>query len=331
MKKRLPELDDIRGISIFVMILIHTNAYFLSDWWSAASREVSQFAVVAFIFCSAYLFFQKPMITSVKDFFVHLLKRMQRLLIPYYWFLLFYLGIDAFRKGKMLPFPSLLQNITLVGGIDFNWLVLLFIQLTICMSLVGYLKERNKVGLVIYTVLDIVSSIIFLKFTPLSSYRNIMWLPWSLIIVYAAFFDQLYNNKKYFYGITAIMFIIFWVTMQYVLIPLHHSVSMFDNKYPPNVYHLAYSIFVVNLLYLFSKWGLFKHWIVQIPIHFFSIYSYSIFFIHVIVIYVVTVFFHFNFNWVTFFLTVTIVSALVQVALNGVFYLFSTLKRGPTI
>jgi len=324
MKQRLPEIDDVRGISIILMIMIHTNAYFLSDKISYLTLELSQFAVVAFIFCSAYLFYLKPQVYGWKDFLSHLVKRIKRLVIPYYWFFAVYFIFLLLSKAKNVNLSYILQNIFVVGGLDFNWLVLLFIELAILMPFISYLFEKKKVWFYVYALFAYVSSLLFLKYTPLSYYRFIMWLPWSLVLIYTYFFDELKKHKIVFWGITAFCFALYYILPPYVLKPLGRSLFMYDNKYPPNLYHLAYGIGCVNILYMLSKWKLFSNYVVQTIVHFFSVNSYTIFFIHILVIFAVTVFFHFHFNWITFFLGVTGITILVQLAYNGVAQLISS-------
>ena len=127
MKKRLPELDDIRGLSIIVMIMIHTNAYFLSNWWSATTRDISQFAVVAFLFCSSYLSIQKPFPQSPSELLPYVIKRLKRLVLPFFIFFTVYIALMKFGIGKSFPLKYIVESYLLIGGIDFNWLVLLFV------------------------------------------------------------------------------------------------------------------------------------------------------------------------------------------------------------
>jgi len=315
-KKRFDAIDDIRGISIIVMILIHTNVYFLRNKISYATLEMSQFAVVAFIFCSAYLLYLKPAFVSVSTFISFVKKRIVRLVIPYYAFLLLYLLFLIPKETHRLTFTYFFQNISLTGGLDFNWLVLLFIELAILMPVFKYWHEKKSKLLSVFLFFSILSTLFFLKFSPLPFYRSIMWLPWSLIPIYTLYFPQLYQNKRWFWIVTVISFFIFVISQQYVLPSLHHSLRMYDNKYPPNIYHLSYGIFGVNLLYFLSQKGVFSLKPVQTFIHFFSVYSYTIFFIHILVIYILTVFFRFHFTWVSFFIAVITITGITQVCLN---------------
>jgi len=314
MKQRLPEVDDLRGISIIVMILIHTNAFFLSNIWAYSTREISQFAVVAFLFCSSYLSLLKPYPT-LSEFIPYVWKRLKRLLIPFYVFFAIYVLFSVFALGKQFSQSYIINSLFLTGGIDFNWLVLLFVQLMLITPVVQFLNAKSKIGLYIYTFIALASSILFLKYTPLPYYRSIMWLPWSLVIVYTLYFERLWSNKKLFFGVTILFGFLFVLTQQFVLLPLHHSFSMYSNKYPPNLYHISYSLFAINIIYYLSKRQLFASSFVQSIIHFFSVNSYSLFFIHIIVIDGVWKWIH-PANWIVFFLLVTGISAGIQMGWN---------------
>lgn len=317
---RLDFIDDIRGISIFATVLIHTNVYFLNNKIAYSLIELTQFAVVAFIFCSSYLYYLKDKVESLTLFLQHFFKRLKRLFVPYYIFLAAYFLFTFIKEPHKLTPNYIFQNLTLTGGIDFNWLVLLFIQLAILMPLFSYLRRRYVKILYLYVIVAVISSILFLKYTPHPLYRIIMWLPWSLVVIYTMYFERIRKSAVLFWGLTVLFFIIFLITRQFVLVPLGHSLRMYDNKYPPNIYHLSYCLAGLNVLYFLSQKGLFM--ITRRFIHFLSRYSYEIYFLHILVIFVLTVFFHFKFNWVTFFLAVLGITSVVQVILN---YLLSTL------
>jgi len=317
MKKRLAELDDIRGLSIIVMILIHTNAYFLSNQWAYMSREISQFAVVAFLFCSSYLSIQKPFPSSVSALLPYIFKRTKRLIIPFFIFFTLYILFMNFAVGKQFSQKYILDSILLIGGIDFNWLVLLFIQLMIITPLLYYLFSQKKIIFLFYSIISFASSVLFLTLTPLSYYRGIMWLPWSLVVIYTFYFDTLWKNKRLFFLITVLFGIIFISTQQLVLLPLHRSFSMYSNKYPPNIYHISYSLFMLNILYYVSQAKLFSFSFVQKIVHFFSINSYTLFFIHIIVIEGVWKWIRPH-NWILFFLLVTGISVVIQIIFNEI-------------
>ncbi len=312
---RSNEIDDIRGFTILVMILIHTNTYYLSDKIAYTLVELSQFAVVAFIFCSSYLFYQKAVVpSSAKEFVLHMIKRVKRLLIPYYVFLVFHFLFLLIKESKKVTPLYIFQNITLTGGIEFNWLVLLFIELSVIMPLFHLWEKKNKPLLYTYIGIAIVSSIAFLKYTPLPWFRLIMWLPWSLVVIYTMYFDRMFKEKELFWGITSVALGIFLLTQQFVLLPLHHSFRMYANKYPPNLYHISYCIFAVNILFFLSKKGVFNF--SRKIIHFFSVYSYSIYFIHILILYTFSTLYKIHPHWIIFYIFITTLTGGVQFVFN---------------
>lgn len=318
MKNRFQEIDDIRGISMIVMILIHTNAYLLSDRLAYVTREISQFAVVAFLFCSTYLTLRRPYPASFSEFIPYLIKRLRRLLVPYYVFVIAYAVFMSLFANKTLSHSFLVENVLLTGGIDFNWLVLLFVQLTFITPLLQFLYDKHRSLFHLYAVGALVSSVYFLTHTPLPYFRLIMWLPWSLIIIYTLYFDRLWNSKKMFILITIVFGLIYIGTQQYVLIPAKHAISMYANKYPPNIYHIAYSLFALNILYGMSQVKVFSHKIIQAVIDFFSMYSYTIYFIHILVIEAVIRMMKVKtMHWFLFFALIAYATAIIQLAYNA--------------
>lgn len=316
-KKRLPEIDDIRGISIIVMILIHTNAYLLSDKMAYTTREISQFAVVAFLFCSAYLSLQKPYPNTFGAIISYVYSRLKRLLIPFYLFFITYVVFMNLTMGKSFSQDYIIKSILLIGGLDFNWLVLLFVQLMLLTPIIQYLFAKQRLLFYLYTAIAFISSLIFLKFTPLPFYKNIMWLPWSLVIIYTLYFESMWKNKILFFFATILFGALFIGTQQLILVPLNHPLSMYSNKYPPNLYHISYSLFAINILYFLSRIRIFSIPPIQNIIHFYSVNSYQIFFIHILVIEAVWKWVRPS-NWVVFFLIVACISALVQIVFNNI-------------
>lgn len=312
--KRLEFIDDIRGISIIVMILIHTNAYHLGNKIAFNTLEISQFAVAAFIFCSSYLFFQKDREFSIKLYWGYFTKRLNRLVLPYYGFLVGLLALMLFAEPRKINFKYLAGNLLLTGGSENNWLVLLFLELSLLMPLFALWRGKNKPLLILYTALASISSIIFLKFTPLPYFRPIMWLPWSLIVVYTMLFGKIRQNKILFWLLTLGFLAAFLITREGVLIPLGKSLRMYSNKYPPNLYHISYSLFCLNVLYVLSEKNVFAH--MRTIIHFFSKYSYTIYFIHTLIIYVLAVILKLRFDWVGMFVVVIGLTTLVQLLVN---------------
>lgn len=314
--QRIEEIDMLRGLSMLVMVLLHTNAYFLSIPFVFFLWDYGQFAVPVFIFCSSYLFFiKKYQLNTLKDIFSHTRKRLLRLLVPYYLFAAIYILLERFKEPAKITYQYLLSNLFIIEGISINWLVLLFVFFTFLMPLLSYLWNHKRLIFYFYTILSIVSAFLLIFYPFPFNYRFIMWLPWSLLVVFSFFIVES-EYKKWFYPIAFFAGLAVFLSLRYLQITLHHSLTMFDNKYPPNLFHLSFGMVSIIGLYIVAKRGVFAFPLIKNLFSFLSRNSYSLYFIHWIVIYIVTVLLNFKFTWVSFFSTVFILAVIIQIFIN---------------
>jgi len=314
----------LRGIAIVFMILIHTSYYFIADKTAHFLWNWSQFAVPVFIFCSSYLFFQKYRDTDIS--IVHYLKkRVVRLLIPYYIFLLFFLPVAFVLSPQKITVRYIIQSIFLIGGVDINWLVLLFLFFTLFLPFINSIFRKKKVLFIFYTVVSLVSSILFVLYSFPFSYKWFMWLPWSVIVLFSLFF-VLYEKRKLFLPVSfIILFVLFVLTYQIERVSHHHT-GFFQNKYPPNIYFLLYGMCSIIALYFLARIIILNRWLTSV-VYFFSRYSYSLYFTHYTVLIIGAAFFHtLVFNWISFFLAVLSMTVIVQFANNFISKILFTLK-----
>ncbi|MDE2025736.1 MAG: acyltransferase [Patescibacteria group bacterium] len=321
-KERFVEIDLLRGLAMFAMILIHTNAYFLSS--SSLVEQLwdwSQFAVPVFLLCSAYLFFVKTPEFTVS----YLVKRFKRLLIPYYIFMLFFFGAILLREPQKLTGQYITQSILLTGGIDINWLALLFLELTFVIPLVSFLWNKSKLAFGIFGLLSLASSIAFIFFKWPYDYKLIMWLPYGLLIIYTLLLAK-FHARKWFYPVSLIAGGGIYLGLRFIETGMHHSLTFYDNKYPPNLYFLSYGIFSLALLHFLIKKGILSWRPAKQLMNFLSINSYQLFFVHYLLMYLISWTFQWiHFNWLTFFLAVLSSSLIVWwVVLRSQKFLFRT-------
>ncbi len=311
-KKRIIEIDILRGLAILVMIFLHTSVYFLTTSLIKGFWNYGHFAVPVFIFCSAYLFFDKSKAFN----FPYLLKRFWRLLYPYYIFALFYFFAVYLREPGKLNLKYILNSTFVIGGIDISWLVLLFLQLTFVMPFVLFLWKKKKAGFWVYVFISILSSVLLTLLKWPYDYRFIMWLQYSIVIIYTMFF-VFYKDKKWFLATSFILPGLIFIILRIVESGIGHSLNLFDNKYPPNLYYIAFGIFSTAVLFSLAKKGIFSFFPVKDIFLFLSKYSYSIFFIHYLLLYIfVGLMGVFQFNLLIFFLSIFFLSLTLQLILN---------------
>jgi len=323
MQQRNQTLDLLRGIGIIIMVITHCFAYYLKDKFIFFLWDWGHFVVVTFVFVSAYLFFKKnQQVTG--NFFDYFKKRIWRLLTPYYIFLIFMFAAIWYFEPKNLTFPFIWQNITLTGGIDINWLTILFIYFVFINPLILYLSKK-KPGFYLYLFLSFGASVYFLFNYPNSQYKLVMWLPWSLISFFSYYFIK-NENKKQFFLFTSIIGIVVFIGLRLFLGKFNHTLVLQYNKYPPNIYYLSYGVTCVTMLYyFFSKINIWQP--VKNCIYFFSRYSYEIFFSHWFVLYVISkIFPYWNWSYLQFTTLVFTTTIIVQLLLNKVIFLLGNKK-----
>jgi len=315
-KKRFEVIDFLRGLAIIIVVFTHTLAYFLSQKKIFFIWDVLHFTVPIFVFCSSYVFYQFPPHIEKEGVFNYFKKRLLRLLIPYWIFLIPLFLLTKIYEPKKINLTELLKNITFTGGAYISWLVLLFIYLMIFSPLIFYFYKKNRPLLILYSVLAFISSLLFLFYSPKINYLLTMWLPWSLLIIFSFYFaDQ--EKKKAFFLKTIFLSLLVFFLLRYVLSLNHHTLVLQYNKYPPNLYYLSYGAFWISFLYFFYQKVFFRFSLVNRCLVFFSRSSYEIFFSHFLVIYVVSLSKYYkHLNYLTFSLVVFVITIIVQLVLN---------------
>lgn len=311
--ERDKSIDNLRGLAMFAMMIIHAISYFFSDKFSFYIWDYSQWAVPVFLFCSFYIYFKNPKKLDKFSFLSYLRKRFSRLLIPYYVFLFFfYILLYLFDKKSFFNFDQIVANIFLYGGLSFNWLVLLFAYLTFLMPLIFWL-EKYKYFFYGFFLLSVTSSIYFI-FSSIN-YRLIMWLPWSVLAFFTIFFIKNEKNWKKLFS-TAIGFMIIFFILRLIEIRIGHNLTQFENKYPPTLYHLSYGIFSIIVIFWLSQKNVFSYFYFDRFLYFLSINSYSLYFIHILAMYSLNWLNLKTNNWFTFFLLILGISLIIQIVLN---------------
>ena len=321
---RIKSIDDLRGLAIFFMILVHTSVYFLTNNYMKFLWNFSEWAVAGFVFCASFVFFisEKNIFWNEKKFdfkkyFNYLIKRIKRLVWPYFVFLPFFSVSYLIANHKFFSFSYLLKSVFFVGGVDIGWMVLLFIIFAILSPFIKYFFEKKKAIFYFLLFISFLASLIFLFIRNLGfDYKYVFWISWSLIIFYTALFIKLKrNNKFYFLSILILSFL--FVVSAMIISHNHLSLNQIDNKYPPNIYHLSFGILGILGFYLLSKSGILNF--LSGFLNFLSTNSYSIYFIHYLILYATAFWFVKYSNWFIFTLFIFITTLLIRKTLSVFF------------
>lgn len=318
MQKRFENIDLLRGFSIIVMILTHTNAYFMHHKTAFDIWNYLHFSVPTFVFCSGFVLANryKIEILNLATYFKFIGKRLFRLLKPYYIFLIFFY-IMLYFSQKRIDLRDVTSALLIVREPDISWLVNLFVQLTLLFPVLSYLF--NKQRKLFDGLFGIVMIYAFWKiFNRLDlDYKYYMVWSWSLPFMFAFYFAKYYRNLKFRIG-AMLFFLILHLGLKYYLASHGNNVILQDNKYPPNLYYLSYGMFWFVLLDFIFNLEIFKNKVLFGVINFFSKNSFSLFFIHYLVIQITFRFFikNLQFNEWTLFFYVIILTSVIQLTLS---------------
>lgn len=304
-------IDILRGLGILTIIFIHVTAWYAHDKTAYFIWNWGQFAVPAFVFCSTYLFFIKKEKYEKEGFTNYSLSRLKRLLAPYYIWLIFFYLIYVIKNPASISLQHVLRSVTLTTpGNEVGWAVLLFVFLTILMVPLVGLWRKTRSLFIVYSLLAVGSAFLLMFFPWPFNYKLIMWLPWSLVILYSWFFAKFENQKSFFPLIilsTASLFISLWFLND----ALGNSSEFIKNKYPPNLYYLSYGMLATTLIYYLAKRGVFDS--IHKPIHFLSVNSYNIFFVHLFLVIAFSEFMNIQrLAWWMFFLLICTFTFIIQ-------------------
>lgn len=290
-KTRFGAIDFLRGVGILGVIATHVFSDNLINPLNTFIWNYLHFVITSFVFCSGYVMYiaYKDKVDSLKKLPTWYKKRLIRLLPPYYIYLFAHVGLvflfPLYFEGLGIQknWQYIWQSIILTGGINENWLPLLFVELALLFPILLFLFKKCKP---IFWGYIVVSCLITLFFTlspfPYSLYRWVMWIPWSLVFVLSWYFakrDQQKSSSKIYLGISLISALIF--AGLYVWFGnMHRSLTLIDNKYPPNIFYISYEFVVSFALLAVAQWKIFQRaWFVNLYT-WLSSQSYGLFFVH---------------------------------------------------
>ena len=294
MPSRNHAIDVLRGSSILIIIFLHIAPYYLKFPWVAWIWSWAQFVVPVILLCSVAVTKIPNTPFDLSNYLAYIGKRLKRLVIPYYIFFVAYTAITYWFQPHKLTLRYFFQNSTLMGGIDFHWLVLLFILLAIASPLTDRLfhASRKAFLLLILVSLGLACAYQFNRPWWNANYRVWMIGSWLSIALIARWVIELFTHRKW----ANLMGIIFgalslWFIILLALVSQHVQVSTYYHKYPPDIFHITYSIWTMVTLYIVIT-KLTPYWETNNRIgklfiqcmRWCSTYSYELFFVHIIII-----------------------------------------------
>ncbi len=281
----------LKALSITGIVVIHFLSYHLSNPTLSTLWNWLHFVVPAFVFASGYLVIPKAQkrIKDLKFAFLWLKKRLVRLLLPFYLYLathyLLTLLFPSYFKAPWLKKSGefILQSILLIGGVDFNWFVLLFVQLALITVFLAFIWKKKPL-IWVFILISFFSSLAFYSLRPqYNTFRWTMILPWSFVYILGGMVfevEKKIKRKNLFYFLNFLTFLFIFFSFR----PNLSRLVLTQHKYPPNLLYLSYGISATFFLLLLSKLKIWDLSMIKRLLNFTSKNSYTIFFTHYIAI-----------------------------------------------
>lgn len=285
MRERDQFIDNVRGFSMLIVIITHALVPYLSNRFILTLWDRIHFAVPMLVFCSGYILFAHQ--PKPEGAFQHIGKRVSRLLGPYYLYAIAFIA-TAMALGKLQVTPLyILQSLSITGGVDVSWFVLLFMYLAIISPLLSYLLNTHRTVFHTVASISIVSSLLLLFKTPSIDYKWYMWVPWLLPYMFGYYYRiSRESHRVLLLTVIPLLFAIAYIMRDAAGMPL----SIISNKYPPTLYYLTYGLTALMLISYADQTIVFTHSGMRNIWMFFSKYSYSLFFIHYFLLFLLDAF-----------------------------------------
>lgn len=249
MRTRLVYIDILKTVGLLAVILAHVNPPF----WLKQARS---FDVCLLVIISGYLAgssFLCDDSLSLKQVTEYIYKRVQRLVIPAWLFIAFFLPIQSL----LYHVPTLHEIVLAVtfqkdcGLLGYLWIVWVFF---VCACLVPFISQmKNKTSsMIIWTILLIVTELI-IQFTNLEQNRILYCtlftiVPYGFLTYLGINLDRMNLRRA-----TVISSIVFFVLASSLFLTHGVFVETGKFKYPARIYYLSYGISISLILFMIVK------------------------------------------------------------------------------
>ncbi|KKF48524.1 acyltransferase family protein [Streptococcus uberis] len=319
--ERVKFVDYMRVLGLLLIILAHSQP-------NNIVFQIRTFDVPLMVYISAISFSK-----SNKDYlsFSHIssyfLKRIKRLVIPTWIFLIIFFSIskivnNVFPKLFDYSFYKIFSTFSLESGIGYVWIIKVYLLIALVAPIIKWISKENKLLNFLFVTFLIISIVFMKNFSFNNTFLDFVKNNYFLIIfsyglVY--YFGMISNNldikKKIFINI-------FFSMIFFSLVILKCNFSIQADKYPPGLYYISYGIIMCILLniifdYLQKKIDFKSNRFIE----FISKNSLDLYFIHIIPVEVLRqsgLFFQIN-NYVYRYLIIIIVTLILG-------YFFTLLK-----
>lgn len=241
---RIKKIDILKLIGLACIILAHVEP-------NKVVFQLRNFDVVLMIMVSSFLFINKYK-ENTNITLEYLKKRIMRLVVPTWIFLVIFFGIYFFIEPFGLK--TIISSFILHEGIGYVWIVRIYILVAIILPfLVPKLKNKKTyyIEVMLYIVYEILAKFNLFSYNIILSDIVAYIIPLAIIITITYWIMNSNNKKVLLFSFVNFIIYIICLLIIYKLTGEYKDTNYM--KYPFRIYYLSYAFFVSAILIVLSR------------------------------------------------------------------------------
>lgn len=307
-EERIIYIDYLKVMGLLLVILAHVDC-------PKYIMQIRSFDVPLLVVLSGYLASKTLKKGNNKKYYW---KRIQRLAIPSWIFLIVFWGVQTLVYIKpsfidMIKAITFQRDANMVGMLWVIWVYLICALLIPLIYRIGYSLKNNVVIILIFMIYEIICMMTNLSTSRLVYITVFTIIPWGMLTYFSFYLDKITNRQKIIIIITGLIFFILYA----IALNVKNGTFVTTNnyKYPARLYYFVYAIpIVILLIELLKKVQLKSNSLIS----FISSSSLWIYLWHILVLYVVKRIIVNDKLWIIQYFAIVVIASIVTYIQNGI-------------
>ena len=244
-KKRISYINFLKFIGITCIIIAHSGA---PSWlMMLRSFDVPLMVILSAFLCAKSFKKNKGNNLSISDYYI---KRVKRLVVPTWLFLIIYFSLSYISTGHSYDFQYYIASFCLTRyGIGYVWIILIYLYSSLLIPLYSKIKTYKASVVCVIAVYILYEILYYFK---VGTNNAIVDTTFYYIVPYGVltYLGYYYSHAKrpHKTGIILISFVLFVTMGIYYWIKTGAPQLVQIAKYPARIYYLSFGIMVSSIL-----------------------------------------------------------------------------------